>query len=96
MNSRAAITEEPALVEHYEALRKDVVNFDGHSYRAHGLALLIRKGMAAWIKSMSEEPARIAGSPPPPTALPLPVGIEQPLIDILATMALATTLEGVA
>ena len=96
MNSSAAIAGGPALAEHYEALRKDVVDCDGHSQRVHGLALLMRKGMVAWMKSMSEQPASIATSRPPPTALPLPIGIEQPLIDILATMALATTLEGVA
>lgn len=84
------------MVEHYEALRKDIVDFDGHSYRVRGLALLMRNGMAAWMKGVGEPCARIAASIPPSTALPLPPGIEQPLVDILATMALATTLEDVA
>jgi hypothetical protein len=96
MNSRAAIAGGRALVEQYEALRRDVVDFDGHSHRVRGLALLMRKGMAAWMKGLGEQPASIAAPLPPSTSLPLPIGIEQLLIDILATMALATTLEGVA
>lgn len=96
MNAPAAVFEGPALVEHYEALRKDVIELDGHSHRVHGLALLMRKGMAAWIRGVGEQPAHIARGVPPSTALPLPPGIERPLVDILASMALATAWEGVA
>jgi hypothetical protein len=83
------------LVEHYEALRKEIVDFDGCSHRMHGLALLMRKGMAAWMKGVGEQSAEIAARTPTSAALPLPVGIEQNLIDILATMALATAWEGI-
>jgi hypothetical protein len=56
-------------------------------------ALLVRRGMAAWMNCVE------AASPP--AAAPrvacaerqLPVGIEQPLVDILATMALTTATE---
>jgi hypothetical protein len=96
MKEPTVISEGPALVEHYESLRKDVVDFDGHSHRVRGLALLMRKGMAAWMKGVGEHSASIAARVPRSTALPLPIGIEQHLVDILATMALATAWEGIA
>lgn len=84
------------MVEHYESLRKDVVDFDGHTHAVRGLALLIRQGMAIWMKSMSEAmvpaPAPVRRS----TERSLPVGIEQSLVDILATMTLATTAEAIS
>jgi hypothetical protein len=96
MKEPTLISEGVALVEHYEALRKDIVDFDGYGQRMHGLALLMRKGMAAWMKGVGEQSVGIAASVPPSAALPLPVGIEQHLVDILATMALATAWEGIA
>ena len=85
------------MVEHYEALRKDVVDFDGHTHAVRGLALLIRQGMAIWMRGVSE--ARV----PVPAChavrdrtRSLPVGIEQSLVDILATMTLATAAEVIA
>lgn len=81
-----------ALVEHYEGLRNDVVACDRYSRSARGLALLMRKGMAYWMKSLGEHPPS-AAAPASPTPVPLPVGVEQPLVEILATMALTTILE---
>jgi hypothetical protein len=93
MKELAVISDGHALVEHYEALRKDVVNFDGQTHAVRGLALLMRKGMASWMKGVSERAVPIAAPARPVTDRSLPIGIEQSLVDILATMALATAWE---
>ena len=59
-----------------------------------GVALLIRKGMAAWMKSVVEERLRNAAIPAASSAIRRFDGIEQTLVDIMASMALATALEG--
>jgi hypothetical protein len=59
----------------------------------HARALLMCKGLAAWMHSIE------AASPPAATPnvacgeRQLPGGIESHLVEILATMALATTME---
>jgi hypothetical protein len=59
----------------------------------HARALLMRKGLAAWMRSVG------AASPPAATSTAVPVerqvpgDIEPQLVAILATMALATTRE---
>lgn len=84
------------MVEHYESLRKDVVDFDGHTHAVRGLALLIRQGMAIWMKSMSEALVPVPAVARCQSDRSLPVGIEQSLVDILATMTLATTAEAIS
>ena len=86
----AVIPSGHSLVDHYELLRKDVLDCERHTHRVRGLALLTRSGMAAWMKGVGELPVSSAASAAPPAAPPLPAGIEQHLVDILATMALAT------
>lgn len=88
-----------ALAECYEALRKDLVEAGaGHTMR--GRALLMFKGMAAWMKCMGEAPVRtLMPAAAKEMRLPdmrLPVGIEKNLVDIVATMAFATALEDIA
>jgi len=78
------------LLEHYEALRKDMVERDGRNHAVRGLALLMRKGMATWMKSMGEIAAPVRAPGPAPIEQALQPGIEHSLVDILATMALAT------
>jgi hypothetical protein len=78
-----------ALTAQYEALRQDIVAQDGSTQAAWGLALLMRKGMAAWIRGVEEAPPCVAPAPAAPTAQ-LPDGIERGLIDIVTAMALAT------
>jgi hypothetical protein len=81
-----------ALTEQYEALREEVVAREGCRSVARGLALLMRKGMAAWMKGIEEEPSPlVAGPAPAASAVRLPDGFEQSLIDIVTEMALATT-----
>jgi hypothetical protein len=62
-----------------------------HTVRS--LALLMRKGMAAWMKSVEEVSVR--GTATPAIARCMPEGIERSLVNIVATMALTTALEGV-
>jgi hypothetical protein len=81
-----------AMAEQYEALRRDVLDFDGHTHAVRGLALLMRQGMAVWMRGVSD--ARVTpASTRCAAARPLPVGVEQSLVDILATMTLATAAE---
>lgn len=83
-----------ALAECYEALRKDVVDAGG-GRTMRGRALLMFKGMAAWMKCMGDAPVRTL-MPAAGNERRLPVGIEQNLVDIVATMAFATALEDIA
>ena len=53
----------------------------------------MRKGMAAWIKDIGEEPPVREG--PASLAMCVPEGIQRSLVDIVAAMAFATALEGV-
>jgi hypothetical protein len=87
-----------ALVERYEALRQDVIAGDGRGRTVRGLALLMRRGMAAWMRCIGDE-AKSAEQPATAGAasdLRLPVGIEPHLIAILATMVMTTALEDLA
>ena len=59
-----------------------------------GLAILIRKGMAAWIHAYRTVTSPAAITPPAAvTRVPLPAGVQREVVDVLATMALTTTLE---
>jgi hypothetical protein len=92
----AAALDAHTLADYYEALRKTVVESGSCAYTMAGHALLVFKGMAAWMKGMSEAPAYNRAPVAPRNESSLPVGIEQNLVDILATMVLAGTLEGMA
>jgi hypothetical protein len=91
VKERATVRDAQALATHYEALRKEVVQAGGQIHSMHGRALLMRQGMAAWMRSIGETAVR--GTLPTHTdeALRLPVSIEQHLVAIVASMALATT-----
>jgi hypothetical protein len=84
------------LAERYEVLRHGVVASADRRHTLHSLALLMRKGMAAWIKDVGEElPVREDTTPPASSAMCVPEGIERSLVDIVAAMAFVTALEGV-
>ena len=72
----------------YEALRHDVV--DCHTPVArHGLAVLMRQGVAAWMHAWSTLPAaepRSVNDTPRPCALPEGASIE--MVRVLAAMTL--------
>ena len=77
----------------YETLRQEVMTPGDRRHAVRSLALLMRKGMAAWMKGVEEVSVRAAATPT--IARCMPEGIEQHLVDIVATMALTTALEGV-
>jgi hypothetical protein len=93
MNPTAANLDGHALVARYEALRQDVVDAKTCHHTVRGLALFMRRGMAAWMKSAGEEPVRRAAIPAASSVPRMPEGMERSLIDIVAAMALATALE---
>jgi hypothetical protein len=55
----------------------------------------MRNGMAAWMRSVGEERVRNATIPAASSAIRRFQGIERTLVDIVASMALATALEDV-
>jgi hypothetical protein len=83
-----------ALVARYEDLRQDVVAPRVGHHGELGLALFVRKGMAAWMNGLERKQLHRSTIPTTASAARMPEGIEQSLIDIVATMALATALEG--
>ena len=96
MNPAAANLDGHALAARYEVLRHDVVASADRRHTLHSLALLMRKGMAAWIKDVGEElPVREDITPRASSAMCVPEGIERSLVDIVAAMAFVTALEGV-
>lgn len=87
MNPAAANLDGHALAARYEVLRHDVVASANRGHTLHSLALLMRKGMAAWIKDVGEElPVREDITPPASSAMCVPEGIERSLVDIRARL----------
>ena len=96
MKPAAANLDAHALAARYEALRHDVVAPADRRQSLHSLALLMRKGMAAWIKDVGQElPVGDDIRPLASSAIHLPEGIERSLVDVVAAMAFATALESV-
>ena len=86
------MTSEQTTPEHasrYETLRNHALQRDA-SVARHGLAVLLRQGMAAWLKAWSKLPL-----PPPrsaqyesPRPFPMPDGSSAEVVHILAAMTL--------
>jgi hypothetical protein len=94
MNPPPASLDGHALVARYEALRQDVVSSTSTCHHpVRGLALFMRKGMAAWMKSVAEEPPCRAAIPATSSVPRMPSSMERSLIEIVAAMAWATALE---
>jgi hypothetical protein len=83
------------LAERYEALREAAIGSGRRCDGVCGLALIMRKGMAAWMKSGVDERMRNAAIPAAASAIRRFDGIERTLVDIMASMALARALEGI-
>jgi hypothetical protein len=90
-----------ALTQRYEALRRDVVkpNVNG-GQDVRSLALLVRKGMAAWMRDLCQPCApgdvsvqRDSMSTPAAPPERCAVGIEQMLVNILVAMTQANSME---
>jgi hypothetical protein len=89
-----------ALAQRYEVLRRNVVEPGAAACRqdVHGLAVLVRKGMAAWMRCVA-----VPGAGSPTTSSDSATttscteawtsGIEQTLINIVAAMTLVRTKE---
>jgi len=101
-NSAVAGVDSHELAQRYEALRRDVQEpAINASHDVRGLALLVHKGMAAWMHALSEPPCtrpaadrygcdeslskRTDGAPADRRA----ADIEQMLVNILAAMTQA-------
>lgn len=93
MNPVVTSLDGHALAARYETLRQEVMAPGDRRHTVRSLALLMRKGMAAWMKSVEEVPVRATAAPA--IARCMPEGIERSLVNIVATMALTTALEGV-
>lgn len=89
----ATVPDGHMLAEHYEALRREAVSAGEHHTSVRGLALLMRRGVAAWMKCVSEIPAYAVSPATAPAVMKLPGTLGQSLIDIMATMAFATAME---
>jgi hypothetical protein len=80
-------------VERYEQLRTHALDGEPAGFRL-GLALLERRGMAAWSRAWaSTASATAAAAVPPPVPL-VPVAVDDELVGVLASMALARAAAG--
>jgi hypothetical protein len=79
------------MVAHYEQLRADALDPGEERVLTPGLALFLRRGMAAWIEAWPQAPERRLGaSAPDYSDRPrLPLGLRQQISLILAGMILA-------
>jgi hypothetical protein len=83
----------PGDVERYEQLRAQALDGEPSGFRL-GLALLERRGVAAWSRAWgSTAPAKPTAAAPAPTIL-APVAADDELVGALASMALARAAAG--
>jgi hypothetical protein len=83
-------TDDGGDVERYERLRACALGGESDGHRL-GLALLERRGLAAWTRAW---PATAAGHSPPPARPAFePAGDARELVGVLASMALACLAE---
>ncbi len=75
----------------YEGLRRAVL--EGGGARERGFALVIRQGMAGWIRAWSAcaVPARAPEQPVAGTGVVVPAGVRGEVTHLLVTMALGAT-----
>jgi hypothetical protein len=81
------------LAQRYEVLRAEALGVGECHASARGLALLMRRGMLAWMKCVRELPVRAVLPTSSSLMTKLPETLEQNLVDIMATMAFATAME---
>jgi hypothetical protein len=89
------------LAEHYEQLRSDALSRPTDRAPAPGLALFLRQGMTAWMRTWSQiaAPKNTQAAAPETAALPSagepwPLDIRAQMTAILAGMILTQQLEG--
>lgn len=79
------------LVDRYEELRLEAIGRGSFSGSGQGLALVVRKGLTAWMEAWSHcvSPSNIVSHRQDSAANVKPVmGIQTELVQLLATMAL--------
>ena len=74
-----------AYAHGYERLRRHAFQ-PATQHNRHGLAVLARRGVAAWLHAVAELPAPPAAVYGRTSPEPLPAGVERPVIDILLAM----------
>ena len=80
------------LVDVYERLRHDALVAATRGSGLRGLAILIRKGMAAWIQACASTATAVA-SPPAGNGMSMSPGVQPEVIEVLAAMALGRAME---
>jgi len=80
----------PDLVTHYEQLRRDATDMSRRGREGLGLALFLRRGMAAWMQSWSQCTSEAAASAQssPATTTPIPVDFRAQVATLLAGIIL--------
>jgi hypothetical protein len=84
-------------VQHYEAVRKEALSRTGHQIR--GLALLMRHGVASWMRIVSEQLTNVQAQERQSKEVEdvqLPINTEQSVVDILAAMAWGNHIGGLS
>ena len=91
MTRERAPAEPATIVAHYEQLRADALDPGEERMVTLGLALFLRRGMAAWIEAWPQTPERRLDAIIPDSAdrPRLPLGLRQQMSLILAGMILA-------
>ena len=75
----------PAYAHGYERLRRHAVR-PGAEHIRHGLAVIARHGVAAWLHAFAELPAAPLHGQARGAPRPLPAEVERPVIDIVLAM----------
>jgi hypothetical protein len=81
------------LVDAYEQLRHDAIIAPTRGGSLRGLAILIRKGMVAWMHACATAAVASAVPPAAGNGVRMPPGVQREVIDVLAAMALGTAME---
>lgn len=79
------------LTAHYEALRPEALEVHTGPRPMYALAVLLRRGMAAWMQALAQPSAApVAAQLDPYGDAGPPGGLQRSMVEILTTMALAT------
>ena len=74
-----------AYAHGYERLRLHAIQ-PGTQHNRQGLAVVARRGVAAWLHALAELPAPPSAGDERGAPEPLPAGVDRPMIDILLAM----------
>ena len=92
VNMGAGTSAAPAMLEDaYEELRRDAAGIPVTGRSLRGRVILIRQGMAAWMRALTEVASSVVATQSPPPARDVgrvPAGMQREMVELLATMAL--------